>query len=94
MSIYFFQIIKLKDIEEEKQSRGMKAEFFKCEDWETHEDSQRFNFFLQVYDEARKPISDHPANDRCMWPTPWRKLNSQRERAIKKAEKLGLKRIY
>jgi hypothetical protein len=67
--------------------------YYKVNDWETIGGSKKYNFSLQVYDESMNPI-EHLANDRCYWPTAWRKLNAQMQKAIKKAEKAKLQRIY
>jgi hypothetical protein len=70
------------------------AKYFIVEDWETYANSKRYNFFLQVYDETYKAVKEHPANDRCYWPTVWRKIAAQRGKAVKKALKAGLEQIY
>ncbi|RYZ63044.1 MAG: hypothetical protein EOO14_00405 [Chitinophagaceae bacterium] len=71
----------------------MAAKYYMTKDWETYPSSNRYNFFLQVYDENYKEV-EHPANDRCYWPTAWRKIAAQRGRAIKKAMKAGLTEIF
>jgi hypothetical protein len=70
------------------------GKYFMVESWEIYGGAGKYNFFLQVYDERYNEVKDHPANDQNFGGDRWKRIGGQINKAIKKAQKYKLQRVY